>query len=265
MNIASSSTNVDINDTYNAVENDENQYVDTRSAALYYIGRGWQITTDTAGATYDSGWTHEDYSATSEDCKRAGGVGIKTGPQSANLVVIDPDMPIAIKAADRLLPRGTLRSGHSGNNTHAFFNVPDLPEEFSRQFTDGGVIVEILAEKRRVAAPPSKHKSGNRRQWKQTKIVPSTLKAADVLRYARMIATTHWVAKFRPDGGLHAWELSVFGDLMKNRRLTADEAFDIIDVAHEESGWYDENERKKRTKLEENRNSSEKLDLDKLT
>ena len=85
------------------------------------------------------------------------------GPASGEVVSCDLDAPEAGELAQQLLPQATPAWGHSGQLRHVLLRAPGAQRlQLAYQ---GETIAELLADGDKAECPPTRHSSGQVREW----------------------------------------------------------------------------------------------------
>src|SRR5262249_44009906 len=154
-----------------------------------------------------SGWTLA--SQEPDDYTTGCNLGVLTGALSGNLVCVDLDSPEAIALAREYLPPTCMRDGRTGKpDSHWWYKVTgDIPPEHTAKLSVAGGaggpasrafkhaetgkgVLDFLATGRHCVVPPSRHESGQAREWGDPDAEPAEIAFGDLFgAVIRLVAT----------------------------------------------------------------------------
>lgn len=220
-------------------------------AALAYMGRGWTpIDLPLNGkAPGRDNWQSERLDEGELRTRLDGprNLGLLMGEPSDGLVNVDLDSPEAVALADHFLPRTDLVSGReSVGKAHRWYVCPEvetkkfqaLKSGEGSQGSGGEMILEIRSTGSQTVVPPSVHPCGERYSWFSGEDDdPAGVKAKDLVRACRELATAALIARHVPDGGRHDLALALAGFLLRPGRLGRDTVLEILRAAWDTAGY----------------------------
>ncbi len=144
-------------------------------------------------------------------------ISILLGKPSGGLVCVDIDDPVALQLT-AYLPHTPCVHGRSGMpNSHYWYVVEEHTAD-SMQFKHpgGGVLAEILGNKRKVTSPPSVHESGEKIVWTGDGAPAHTMYIAVKGAVGIMCAATLLAKSWPSKGSRNHAALALAGMLLKN-------------------------------------------------
>ena len=159
-------------------------------------------------------------------------VGLVNGEPAGGLVVVDMDVPEALKIADRFL-ENTLKSGRKSTpGAHAWYAAHQA-ETKKYKDTDATVLLEIRSKGCQTLVEPSVHPGGEHYLWERNGTQePAEVSAEELERRCTELTTATVVARHMPPvGGRHEYAKAVIGFLM--RRLGKEATLRLARAA-----WY---------------------------
>jgi P4 family phage/plasmid primase-like protien len=144
------------------------------------------------------GWTKK--SQEPDDYRDGDNLGILTGRLSGDVVCVDLDGVDALRLADEYLPPTGMVEGRPGKpRAHRYYRVTDIPAELTarpdvaggiggpriKRFTGAGI--DFQGTGGQVAVPPSKHPSGEVREWEAFG-EPATVPMAEMFAAVKKLA-----------------------------------------------------------------------------
>lgn len=150
-------------------------------------------------------------------------LGVKLGPDSADLADVDLDCGEAVAAGPHLLPSTDGAFGRDGRVTHALYTVADRAATFAKLQDpvlagDRATIVELRwpewdeGENRfkniQTVFPPSLHSGGDTLEWARDG-EPATVAGADLGAAVRHVGAAVLLARYAKPGERHALVLLV--------------------------------------------------------
>jgi P4 family phage/plasmid primase-like protien len=157
-------------------------------------------------------------------------VGLINGEPAGGLVVVDMDVPEALKIADKFLPN-TLRSGRKSTPGAHIWYAAHRAKTKRYEDTDSRVLLEIRSDGCQTLVEPSRHPGGEHYRWERNGgQEPAEISAEELESRCTELATATVVARHMPPvGGRHEYAKAVIGFLM--RRLGKEATLEIARAA----------------------------------
>lgn len=193
-------------------------------AAAAYLARGFAPIPLVAGSKRPAVADWPNYRAAAETLVvfTEQNVGLLLGEPSGGLVDVDLDCAEAVRAADLLLPATGLVFGRaSAPRSHRLYVSSDTSEPVKltdpvrrAEHPDGGVLVEIRANRQQTMCPPSVHPDGETVEWAKFD-EPATVSATELTAAVKTVAAAALLGRYWPNGNRHDAALALAGGLLR--------------------------------------------------
>ena len=215
--------------------------MNVQEAAAKYATLGWYSVRlrPHSKACVDDDWRTHIYKPT--DFKEGDNLGLRlinqADPRQVKLVAVDLDCREATALAWEFLPRGPAWGRASKTISQILYDAPfDKTLVWKDVGQQASTLLELRVDHQSMAPPSiwaSKDNPADREQleWLDEPVVAPRLKAEELLRSVRLLATAILIKRhYAPPGARHDWCLALTGSL-RQLALTEQEAVKVLEAA----------------------------------